>query len=108
MEDVLREADVVRFTSPLINLTTHYHIVLFEFACFIWRQISLHPVLDKTTYHLINPERLAIMKKEAVLVNASRGPVIDEAALVEHLKANPMFRVGLDVFEVLRSIHRIE
>ncbi|AQK67590.1 Glycerate dehydrogenase HPR peroxisomal [Zea mays] len=61
--------------------------------------ISLHPVLDKTTYHLINPERLAIMKKEAVLVNASRGPVIDEAALVEHLKANPMFRVGLDVFE---------
>ncbi|URE02833.1 26S proteasome non-ATPase regulatory subunit [Musa troglodytarum] len=71
MEDVLREADV----------------------------ISLHPVLDKTTYHLVNKERLAIMKKEAILVNASRGPVIDEAALVEHLKANPMFRVGLDVFE---------
>ncbi|KAK1296226.1 Glycerate dehydrogenase HPR, peroxisomal [Acorus calamus] len=71
MEDVLREADV----------------------------ISLHPVLDKTTYHLINKERLAIMKKEAILVNASRGPVIDEAALVEHLKQNPMFRVGLDVFE---------
>ncbi|KAL0923514.1 hypothetical protein M5K25_007574 [Dendrobium thyrsiflorum] len=36
---------------------------------------------------------------DAVLVNASRGPVIDEAALVEHLKLNPMFRVGLDVFE---------
>ncbi|PKU62655.1 Glycerate dehydrogenase HPR, peroxisomal [Dendrobium catenatum] len=71
MEDVLREADV----------------------------ISLHPVLDKTTYHLINKERLSIMKKDAVLVNASRGPVIDEAALVEHLKLNPMFRVGLDVFE---------
>ncbi|KAG9442729.1 hypothetical protein H6P81_018583 [Aristolochia fimbriata] len=71
MEDVLREADV----------------------------ISLHPVLDKTTYHLINKNSLAIMKKEAILVNASRGPVIDEAALVEHLKQNPMFRVGLDVFE---------
>ncbi|KAG6554432.1 hypothetical protein Mapa_004349 [Marchantia paleacea] len=70
-EEVLREADVV----------------------------SLHPVLDKTTYHLINKERLSMMKKEAVLVNASRGPVIDEVALVEHLKANPMFRVGLDVFE---------
>ena len=39
------------------------------------------------------------MKKEAILVNASRGPVIDEVALVEHLKVNPMFRVGLDVFE---------
>lgn len=33
-------------------------------------------------------------------MNASRGPVVDEVALVEHLKANPMFRVGLDVFEV--------
>lgn len=39
--------------------------------------------------------------QEAVLVNASRGPVIDEVALVDHLKANPMFRVGLDVFEVI-------
>ncbi|KAG5151710.1 hypothetical protein JHK84_028182 [Glycine max] len=39
------------------------------------------------------------MKKEAILINCSRGPVIDEAALVEHLKQNPMFRVGLDVFE---------
>ncbi|OAE31721.1 hypothetical protein AXG93_3384s1960 [Marchantia polymorpha subsp. ruderalis] len=74
-EEVLREADVV----------------------------SLHPVLDKTTYHLINKERLSMMKKEAVLVNASRGPVIDEVALVEHLKVNPMFRVGLDVFEAWES-----
>ncbi|KAH7574886.1 hypothetical protein JRO89_XS02G0017600 [Xanthoceras sorbifolium] len=61
--------------------------------------ISLHPVLDKTTYHLVNKERLAMMKKEAILINCSRGPVIDEVALVEHLKHNPMFRVGLDVFE---------
>ncbi|KAG6467133.1 hypothetical protein ZIOFF_075050 [Zingiber officinale] len=68
------------------------HFLLFDL-------ISLHPVLDKTTYHLINKETLAIVKKEAILVNASRGPVIDEAALVEHLKANPMFSVGLNVFE---------
>lgn len=61
--------------------------------------ISLHPVLDKTTYHLVNKERLSMMKKEAILINCSRGPVIDEVALVAHLKENPMFRVGLDVFE---------
>jgi hydroxypyruvate reductase 1 len=61
--------------------------------------ISLHPVLDKTTYHLVNKERLAKMKKEAILINCSRGPVIDEVALVDHLRENPMFRVGLDVFE---------
>ncbi|KAF8044751.1 hypothetical protein N665_7101s0001 [Sinapis alba] len=40
-----------------------------------------------------------MMKKEAILVNCSRGPVIDEVALVNHLRDNPMFRVGLDVFE---------
>jgi hydroxypyruvate reductase 1 len=45
------------------------------------------------------------MLQDAVLVNASRGPVIDEAALVEHLKANPMFRVGLDVFEVSTTFY---
>ncbi|GAB2219472.1 hypothetical protein Droror1_Dr00007108 [Drosera rotundifolia] len=61
--------------------------------------ISLHPILDKTTYHLVNKESLSLMKKDAILINCSRGPVIDEVALVEHLKANPMFRVGLDVFE---------
>lgn len=61
--------------------------------------VSLHPLLDETTYHLINAERLALMKPNAILVNASRGPVIDEAALVEHCRTHPDFRAGLDVFE---------
>lgn len=61
--------------------------------------VSLHCALDDSTKHLINAERLKIMKPNAVLVNASRGPVVDEVALVAHLKANPNFRAGLDVFE---------
>lgn len=61
--------------------------------------VSLHCNLDASTRHLINKERLNMMKPDAVLVNAARGPVIDEAALVAHLKANPNFRAGLDVFE---------
>lgn len=61
--------------------------------------VSLHCNLDKDTHHLINKQRLSLMKPTAVLVNAARGPVIDEAALVTHLAANPEFRVGLDVFE---------
>lgn len=61
--------------------------------------VSLHPVLDETTHHLINKERLSLMKEHAILVNTSRGPVIDEAALVAHCKEHPDFRVGLDVFE---------
>ncbi|GAQ83689.1 hydroxypyruvate reductase 1 [Klebsormidium nitens] len=61
--------------------------------------ISLHVILDDSTRHLINMERLELMKKDAILINISRGPVIDESALVEHLKANPLFHAGLDVFE---------
>jgi hydroxypyruvate reductase 1 len=61
--------------------------------------VSLHPLLDPTTHHLMNSKRLNLMKSNAILVNASRGPVIDEAALVAHCKKNPNFKVGLDVFE---------
>ena len=56
--------------------------------------VSIHCNLDKETHHLINKERLGLMKPDAILINASRGPVIDEVALVEHLKANPSFRRG--------------
>lgn len=61
--------------------------------------VSLHCNLDDNTRHLINKERLAMMKEDAVLVNAARGPCIDEAALVEHMKQHPDFRAGLDVYE---------
>jgi hydroxypyruvate reductase 1 len=61
--------------------------------------VSIHTVLDQSTHHLINAERLALMKPNAVLVNTSRGPVIDETALVAHCRRNPDFRAGLDVFE---------
>ena len=61
--------------------------------------VSIHTVLDDATRHLINAERLVRMKPNAVLVNTSRGPVIDEAALVAHCRSHPEFHAGLDVFE---------
>jgi len=61
--------------------------------------VSLHPLLDASTHHMINAERLELMKRNVILVNASRGPLIDEEALVEHCRSNPDFRAGLDVFE---------
>jgi len=61
--------------------------------------VSLHPVLDTRTHHMIDAGRLKCMKKNAILVNASRGPLIDEEALVDHCRNNPDFRAGLDVFE---------
>jgi len=62
--------------------------------------VSLHTVLDDSTVHLINAERLALMKPNAILVNTSRGPIIDETALIAHCRATPDFRVALDVFEI--------
>ena len=61
--------------------------------------ISLHTVLNDSTHHLIDAERLAMMKATALLINTSRGPVIDEVALVAHCRKHPEFRAGLDVFE---------
>ncbi len=61
--------------------------------------VSIHTILDDSTHHLINKQRLSLMKEDAILVNTSRGPVIDESTLVEHCRAHPDFRVGLDVFE---------
>ena len=61
--------------------------------------VGLFPSLNESTTHLLTAERLALMKPEAVLVNASRGPVIDEAALAAHCRTHPTFRAALDVYE---------
>ena len=47
----------------------------------------------------MNTARLNLMKKNGILINAARGPVVDEVALVRHLQENPEFGAGLDVFE---------
>lgn len=61
--------------------------------------VSIHVPLLDSTHHLLNKERLAMMKKTAYLVNSSRGPVIDEVALVEALRSGIIAGAALDVFE---------
>lgn len=61
--------------------------------------VSVHVPLLDSTRHLISKERLEMMKPGAYLINTSRGPVVDEKALVEHLKANKIKGAALDVFE---------
>lgn len=61
--------------------------------------ISLHVPATPETYHLINREKLSLMKKTAVLINCSRGGVVDEAALYEALVQGVISGAGLDVFE---------
>ncbi len=71
VEEVLKEADVVTLHVPLLD----------------------------STRHLINKERLEMMKPTAYIVNSSRGPVIDEKALVEVLRKKKIAGASLDVFE---------
>jgi lactate dehydrogenase-like 2-hydroxyacid dehydrogenase len=61
--------------------------------------ISLHVPLTPETQHYIGEKELKMMKKTAVLINASRGPVVDEKALVKALREKQIWGAGLDVFE---------
>jgi glyoxylate reductase len=61
--------------------------------------VTVHVPLLDSTKHLVNAERLKLMKKNAYLVNTSRGPVIDEAALVAVLREGGIRGAALDVFE---------
>lgn len=77
LEDGLREADVV----------------------------SVHTPLTPESRHIINAQNLRLLKPTAILINTSRGPTVDEGALVEALKAGRIWGAGLDVFEREPVVH---
>lgn len=67
--------------------------------------VSVHVPLTQETHHLLSTPQFGQMKKSAILINTSRGPVIDEAALVEALKAGKIAGAGLDVYEREPAVH---
>jgi len=67
--------------------------------------ISVHTPLTTQTRHLINSENLKLLKPTAIIVNTSRGPVIDESALADALSAGKLWGAGLDVYENEPSVH---
>jgi phosphoglycerate dehydrogenase-like enzyme len=71
LEELFREADVLSVSCPL----------------------------NDETHHIVNAERLALMKRSAYLINTARGPVVDEAALTRALQEGAIAGAGLDVFE---------
>jgi len=74
--------------------------------------ISLHLPLTKETYHLIGKNEIELMKKTAILINTSRGPIIDEKALAKALEKKRIAGAGLDVYEneptVTKELLRLE
>ncbi len=67
--------------------------------------ISIHVPLTQETLHLISTAQFNAMKRNAILVNTSRGPVVDEAALVEALNGRKLAGAGLDVYEREPAVH---
>lgn len=62
--------------------------------------VTMHTPLMPSTHHMISERELRLMKPDAYLVNASRGPVVDEAALIRVLQDGHLAGVGLDVFDI--------
>jgi glyoxylate reductase len=67
--------------------------------------ISIHVPLTQETHHLMSTQQFNAMKRTGILINTSRGPVVDEAALVEALNGKKLAGAGLDVYEREPAVH---
>ena len=96
-------AEVVYFDTPrrTADMETELGVQYASFEKLLETSdiVSLHLPLTETTRHMINKDTLALMKPTAVLINTSRGGIIDEAALCDALSKNRLLGAGLDVFE---------
>lgn len=66
--------------------------------------ISLHVPLNKNTFHLMNAEAFGLVKKNVLVINTSRGGLVDTKCLIQKLKNNEVLGAGLDVYEEEESI----
>ncbi|MEN6318268.1 MAG: phosphoglycerate dehydrogenase [Syntrophaceae bacterium] len=90
--------DIVE-VDPAFILETGTEMVLLDTLLQKADFITLNTDLNPSSFHLIGKRELALMKKTTCLINTSRGPVINESALIEALEAGTIAGVALDVFE---------
>lgn len=84
--------------DPFVSAAPGVELVDLDTLCRAADYVSLHAPLTPETHHLIDARRLASMKSTAILVNTARGPLIDEAALVEALRERRILGAGIDVY----------
>jgi phosphoglycerate dehydrogenase-like enzyme len=87
----VKQEDVASYGIPLVPLED-----LLQQSDYV----TIHAFLWAETRHLMNAERFAMMKQGAWIINTARGPIIDEAAMIDALKSGHLGGAGLDVFEV--------
>ena len=91
---------ILAYNVPAMEDEPGIHFTTLEEVLSQSDYVTLHCPLMTETRHLINKERLALMKPTAFIVNTARGPLIDEAALIEALQEGRIAGAGLDVQEV--------
>ena len=87
------------YLQPETAARESIELVDLDALCEIADVVSLHAPLTEQTRHILNAERLALLKPTTILVNVSRGGLVDEAALAETLEAGRILGAGIDVFE---------
>lgn len=94
------DMEVVAFDPYVDDKSSDFEMTSLETLLSTSRFVVLACPLTADTHHLINDERLKLMRPDAYLVNVARGPVVVEEALIEALRAGRLAGAGLDVFEV--------
>jgi D-3-phosphoglycerate dehydrogenase len=90
--------DIVELPADFVS-ATGLEVVTLEKLLATADFVSLHTDLNETSYHLISTAKLDLMKTDAYLINTSRGPVVDEPALIQALQQRHIAGAALDVFE---------
>ncbi|TSI13918.1 C-terminal binding protein [Brevibacterium aurantiacum] len=87
------------YADPAVAAACGVHLLSLDEVLTAAHFVSIHVPLIPATEHLIGARELEMMRSDAVLINTSRGPVVDESALVAALRSRQIMGAGLDVFE---------